>query len=355
VADSCFISYYNTINSCGDSAENSFNAILNGCSGLAQPEDKIRQKYGVHIAGIINNRKRDDLAYGLIEELIINTQNSGIKNMPEMCIIASGFVGAGTGRLINKDFLLRIKSRFPFIRNILINTNACAAGNYAVNMACALINSDVAGSVAVIGIDIVNEFVIAGFESMKNHAYNLSIPFSSNSEGMCVGEGAGILVVSKDRSETVKYAEIAGTGFSSDPNGITGMDKSGFGIELCYERLTNSSGMIDRDTVICSHGTGTRLNDRIESFFISEKFSNNPVVSLKGIIGHTLGGSAVIETALMLEAMQKSVIPQADCPSPIDDRLKLVKKNTNVRINGFIKNSFGFGGVNSAVYYRRII
>jgi 3-oxoacyl-[acyl-carrier-protein] synthase II len=203
-----------------------------------------------------------------------------------------------------------------------------------------------------------------GFDILKTLAHdydnidNANCPFDKKRNGFLFSEGGSAVLVIEEMLHAQKrgaeiIAEIRGYEESCDANSIIMMDKSGFSIINMIENVINSAG-IKKEHVnyINSHGTGTVLNDEVESEIIEKVFGNRVLVnSTKSLLGHTLGASGAIEAAVTaLSIKNKTTHICKNLKEPIRD-LNFVTEVREYDIKTAISESFGFGGHNAVLVF----
>jgi len=199
----------------------------------------------------------------------------------------------------------------------------------------------------------------------NEHPAEASRPFDLNRDGFVMGEGAGILVLeeyehAKRRGAKI-YAELVGYGMSGDAHHITAPAPEGEGAQRCMKMaLEVGSVPLDQVDYINAHGTSTGLNDKYESIAIGKVFGSHAfklaVSSTKGVTGHCLGAAGGIEAVLTVLAMHRSLIPPTanlhtpDPECPLDYTPLKARERT---LRFALSNSFGFGGTNGTVAFKR--
>ncbi len=213
---------------------------------------------------------------------------------------------------------------------------------------------------------------VAGFASAKALSFrnddpsSASRPFDAERDGFVIGEGAGVLVLetlesAQSRGATI-HAEIIGYGTTCDAHHITSPTPGGIGGAEAM-RLALNDGGLDTDSVdyINAHGTSTPANDSNESAAIKKVFGARakeiPVSSTKSMTGHLLGGSGGIEAVACVLALQHDVIPPTinySNPDPDCDLDYVPNTARESNLNVVLSNSFGFGGHNVCLAFRRM-
>jgi len=246
---------------------------------------------------------------------------------------------------------------------------ACAAGTHAIADAAKAIIVGTADKMLVVGAEsAICPVGIGGFAAMKalsrrnDDPKTASRPFDADRDGFVMGEGAGALVLESyddavARGATI-YGELIGFGESGDANHITTptMDGPLRAMKGAYKMAGEPN--ID---YINAHGTSTPVNDKNETAAIKEllggKESCPPVSSIKGQIGHCLGAAGAIEAVVCLMAMRDGVLPPTINHTTPDENCDLDYITTGARkadINITMSNSFGFGGTNGVVIFKKI-
>lgn len=240
--------------------------------------------------------------------------------------------------------------------------SACASGTHAIGQAAQLIRSG-ATKVAMTGgaEACISPGTILGWEALRVLSSDTCRPFSSNRSGLVLGEGAAMLVLEAWDHATARGATILGEvlGFAgnADAGDLTSpdMDNAAAAIELAIRDAGMVPGSIG---YINAHGTGTTMNDTIESAAIRKVFGESPppVSSSKAVLGHTLGAAGALEAAVTVLALREQVLPPtANCTEP-DYQLGVDMVPEGPRRATFdaaISNSFAFGGLNAVLVLGR--
>lgn len=249
----------------------------------------------------------------------------------------------------------------------LSSVTACAAGTHAISEATKTIMLGGADRMLVVGAEsAICGVGIGGFASMKALSTNnenpqeASRPFDSDRNGFVMGEGAGALVleeyeVAKQRGARI-YGEIIGFGESGDANHITTPVIDGPARAMRAALAMANNPKVD---YINAHGTSTPANDKNETAAIKDVFGANvPLVSsIKGQIGHCLGAAGSIEAVVTLMAMRDSILPPTinyATPDSDCDLDYIPNKARAMDVNVAMSNSFGFGGTNGVVLFRKV-
>lgn len=215
---------------------------------------------------------------------------------------------------------------------------------------------------------------IGGFNAM--HALSTrnespetaSRPFDATRDGFVLGEGAGALILeeyehAKKRGAKI-YAEVVGGGMSSDAYHMTAPHPDGIGVERVMINCLNDAGITpDQVDAINTHGTSTPLGDVAELKAISKIFGEHTntinINSTKSMTGHLLGAAGAIEAIASILAMENSLVPPTINHTTVDDNidpsLNLTLNKAQAReINIAMSNTFGFGGHNACVLFKKL-
>ncbi|EAL1770920.1 beta-ketoacyl-ACP synthase II [Campylobacter jejuni] len=392
------------INALGLDKESSFKAICNGESGVNKITLFDATDFPVQIAAEVKNFDPLEVVDGKEVKKIDRFIQLGIKAAREAMQDAGfseeldkeefGIVSAsGIGGLpnIEKNSII-CSERGPrkispfFIPSALVNmlgglisiehglkgpniscVTACAAGTHAIGEAYKSIALGNAKKMLVIGAEAaICPVGIGGFASMKalstrnEDPQHASRPFDKERDGFVMGEGAGALVFeeyeeAKKRGATI-YAELIGFGESADAHHITSPTLDG--PLRAMKKALNMAGNPKVD-YINAHGTSTPVNDKNETAAIKELFGNNiPLISsTKGQTGHCLGAAGAIEAVVSVMALRDGVVPPTINQLVKDDECDLdyipnISRKVDLKV--VMSNSFGFGGTNGCVVFKKV-
>lgn len=245
-------------------------------------------------------------------------------------------------------------------------TTACAAGTHAIGNAARLVASGrctvaVAGGAEAVMVEIAE----SGFRNMTALSNtDVSRPFDTDRDGFVMGEGAGILILEDwdhavARGATI-YAEVIGAASTADAHHITAPDPEGNGAVRCMEiALADADITPDQVSHINAHGTSTPLNDLAESVAVRRVFGDSapPVTSVKGHLGHSLSAAGALEGVVSVLTLRNQVIPPTAGTKNVDPAIGLDVVTGAPRPGNYdiiLSNSFGFGGHNGSVIFRRV-
>lgn len=276
--------------------------------------------------------------------------------------------------------LINLASGHVSIRNGLKGPNhsvvtACATGTHAIGDAARLIAFGDADMMVAGGAEAaVNRLGVGAFAAARalcttynDHPTEASRPFDTARDGFVIGEGAGIVVLEEYESARARgariYAEVIGYGLSGDAHHITApADDGDGGFRAMQMALKNAGITPDQVDYINAHGTSTQLGDAIEAGAVKRLFANNlktlAMSSTKSAVGHALGAAGAIEAIFTIKAIETGTLPPTlnlTNPDPACDGLNLVPNIAQQKtVHIGLSNSFGFGGTNASIIFRKI-
>lgn len=268
-----------------------------------------------------------------------------------------------------------ISMKYGFRGPNYCTVSACASSTNALIDALFLVRYGKAVAIVVGGSEAaIIEPGIGGFNSMQaistnNENYKTaSRPFDVSRDGFVMGEGAGALIV-EEYEHAVKrganiYAEFAGGGLSADAYHLTAPHPEGLGARLVMQRALDDAGIRPEEVdYINAHGTATPLGDISEASAIIQLFGDHAfklnISATKSMTGHLLGAAGAIEAIATILAIRDQVVPPTinleNIDPQLDPRLNLTPNKAQYRtVNTAISNTFGFGGHNSSVVFKKV-
>ncbi|QIF04111.1 beta-ketoacyl-[acyl-carrier-protein] synthase family protein [Roseimicrobium sp. ORNL1] len=247
---------------------------------------------------------------------------------------------------------------------LTIIANACASGANAIGQAFRLVKTGRARRALAGGYDALAHMVFAGFDSLQALSTTLPRPFDAHRDGLALGEGAALVTLERLDDALARganiLAEISGYGASTDLHHLTQPHPQGDAALLSMTRASAEAGVTpDMIQYINSHGTGTPLNDAAEGAAIQRwagvDVGRIMVSSTKSAIGHLLGGAGAVEAVICLLAMREGFVP-ASCNIETLDPIctfDLVRQPREAQLDYTLTNSFGFGGANATLIFRK--
>ena len=395
----------------GTGVAKNWDALTAGRSGITTI-DRIPniESYSSRIAGQVTDfraedfieakeiKKMDRFIHYAMGAASMAMEDSGLKIDPEFAeavgvIIGVGMCGletleatkeallAGGPRKISPFFIPKVISnlapghiaiRFGAKGINLTPTSACASGTHAIGEAFHLIRRGLQEAVIAGGAEAaITPLGVGGFAAMKalstrnDEPERASRPFDKDRDGFVIGEGSGVIIL-EERERAVKrgakiYAELIGYGANGDAHHMTAPSPEGEGAARCMRLALQDAGIAPSEVdYINAHGTSTEYNDANESTAIKNVFGEHAarlaVSSTKSMTGHLLGAAGAVEGAYSVLALRHGVIPPTinyDTPDPVCDLDYVPNKARKTDIKIVLSNSFGFGGTNACVIFRR--
>lgn len=251
-------------------------------------------------------------------------------------------------------------------------TSACASGNNAIGEAFHLIRRGLQDVVIAGGAEsAITPLGVGGFSAMKalstrnDEPERASRPFDKGRDGFIIAEGSGVLIL-EEREKAIKrgakiHGEVIGYGANGDAHHITAPAPEGEGAARCMRLALKDAGVAPSDIdYINAHGTSTEYNDANETQAIKKVFGEHafklPVSSTKSMTGHLLGAAGAVEGVFSVLALGHGIIPPTinyENPDPDCDLDYVPNQARRADIRVALSNSFGFGGTNACVIFRR--
>jgi len=257
-----------------------------------------------------------------------------------------------------------------------ITASACASSSNALADAFNLIRLGKANAIVAGGAEAaICETGVGGFNAMKalstrnDEPEKASRPFSASRDGFVMGEGAGCLILeelehAKARGAKI-YAEMVGAGMSADAHHITASHPEGLGAKLVMENALEDAGLKPEDIdYINVHGTSTHVGDISEVKAIKDVFGEAAyklnISSTKSMTGHLLGAAGAVEAMVAVLSVQNDIVPptinheEDDKDPDIDYNLNFTFNKAQKRpVRAALSNTFGFGGHNACVVFKK--
>ncbi|MEO5359606.1 MAG: beta-ketoacyl-ACP synthase II [Nitrospirota bacterium] len=396
----------------GIGVEKSWNAAIAGVSGIGRITRYNDPNLPVQIAGEVKDfvpedyihpkevKKMDRFIHFAMAASEMALNDSGLKITEENAERVGVLIGSGIGGLpaiehYHKAYLEgghRKVSPF-FIPMLIINlaagnvslrygakgpnsavATACASGNHAIGDAYKIIKRGEADAMIAGGTEsVISPLAVAGFTIMKalsrrNDApEKASRPFDIDRDGFVMGEGAGIVILESLESAQERgariYAELCGYGMSSDAYHITTPSIDGDGAYRCMRAaLKDAQIQPEQINYINAHGTSTKFNDELETMAIKKLFKGHAyklaISSTKSMTGHLLGAAGGVEAVFSVLSICDNIIAPTinlDNPDPLCDLDYTPHKARKADIEYALSNSFGFGGTNACIVFKRTI
>ena len=397
----------------GGSAEESWQNLLAGKSGITTIDHFDTTAFSVKIAGLVKNfdpeawgisrkdeRKMDKfIQYGIAAGLMA-MNDSGFEVTDENRSRIGVMVGSGIGGLgLIEQNILGLAAKGPkgispfFVPSTIINmvsghlsilrglrgpnlasVTACASGTHAIGISARLIAYGDADIMVCGGSEKAStQMGIGGFSALKalsnrnDEPEKASRPWDVDRNGFVLGDGAGILVLeeyehAKARGAKI-YAELVGFGMSGDAFHMTATPEDGIGARLAMEAALRDAGIQPSEVnYINAHGTSTHVGDISELRAVKAIFGDAPantcMSSTKSMTGHLLGAAGAIEAVITVMAVRDQICPPTinlDNPDPEVGDFNLVPHVAQEHDIAYaLTNSFGFGGTNGSLLFKRV-
>ncbi len=397
----------------GNSAQESWENLVNGKSGISTIEHFDTSAFSVKIAGLVKGfnamdfgiTKKDErkmdmfIQYGIAAGLMA-LEDSGLQITEENASRIGTMVGSGIGGLgLIEQNIKALVEKGPrgispfFVPSTIINmvsghlsilkglrgpnlatVTACASGTHAIGLSARLIACGDADVMVCGGSEKAStEMGIGGFSALKalstrnDEPERASRPWDIDRDGFVLGDGAGILVLeeyehAKARNAKI-YAELVGFGMSGDAYHMTATAEDGAGAQLSMANAIKDAGISPSDiNYINAHGTSTHVGDLSELRAVKALFGEAPantcMSSTKSMTGHLLGAAGAIETIITVMAVHDGICPPTinlENPDPEVGDFNLVPNVAQKRdIQYALTNSFGFGGTNGSLIFKKI-
>jgi 3-oxoacyl-[acyl-carrier-protein] synthase II len=394
----------------GVGLENVWQAILGGTSGIAlitrfdtsrhdskiggevkdfNPEDYISQKelrrmdIFIQYALAATKIATTDAALDMTKEdgeragVVVGT---GLGGLPVLEKFHSVLLERGPGRispffipmLIANEASGHVAIQYGMKGPNLCVVTACATGAHSIGEAFRIIQYGDADMMVAGGTEAnLTPLTVGGFNAMKalstrnDEPQKASRPFDKDRDGFVIAEGAGIVIM-EELEHAVRrgakiYAEIVGYGYNGDAFHITAPCEDGNGAIRCMRLALKDAGIQPEDIdYINAHGTSTDMNDAIETRAIKTVFGQAaykiPVSSTKSMTGHLLGAAGAVEAIFSILALRDQICPptiNCDNPDAECDLDYVPHKARKHEMRTAMSNSFGFGGTNAVLVFRR--
>jgi 3-oxoacyl-[acyl-carrier-protein] synthase II len=388
----------------------SWEAMLAGISGIGKITQFDASTFPTKIAGEIDDfdaekwieskeiKKMDRFIHLGLAASQIAVDDSGLVIDQSNAERVGVIVGAGMGGLpaiekFHKVFLEKGVRRITpfFIPMLIINmasghismrfgakgpnsaaVTACATGSHSIGDAFRIIQHGDADAMIAGGTEsVITTLGVGGFNAMKalstrnDEPQRASRPFDIDRDGFVMGEGSGVLIIEELEHARARgariYAELVGFGMSADAYHMTTPAPEGEGAARCMRAALRDGGVAPEEVgYINAHGTSTKYGDELESMAIKTVFGDHAyklcVSSTKSMTGHLLGAAGGVEAAVSVLSIYEGQVPPTinlDNPDPECDLDYVPHKSRKVDVTCALSNSFGFGGTNACLLFRK--
>lgn len=376
-----YLSYNNIISSLGFDSESVVDAIANQQSGLELINDKSLFHLPI-CASVIDKNQLEKASnqlnlnegYSKLEKMMILSlttvlDESNIKLDESVGLIISTTKGnidalepnstIPKERAYLSELGKVIKNHFGFKNDAIVVSNACVSGVLAISIANRYLQQNVYEHVFIVSGDLISEFVVSGFNSFLALSTAPCKPYSSNRAGINLGEVAASVLVSSNKNNLTKESvTLLSDATYNDANHISGPSRTGEGLYLSISKAMNEANLKAQDIdYISAHGTATPFNDEMEAIALNRLgLQDVPLNSLKGYFGHTLGASGLLETIIGMHSLSRNELFASAGFSTlgVSKPINIIKKTTTKTLSIFLKTSSGFGGCNTAAFFKKV-
>lgn len=395
----------------GNTVDETWKGICEGRSGIAPITHFDVSAFSTRFGGSIRNfdvteyipakeaRRLDKFLHYGVAAGIQAVRDAGLQDAPYAPLRVGVAAGSGIGGITSiEDTLHTIDKSGPrkispfFVPGAIINmisgtlsimfnfqgpnlaiTTACTTGTHNIGIAARLIAHGDADAMVVGGAEMATSPVgLGGFcaaralSTRNEDPEHASRPWDAERDGFVLSDGAGLLVLEEYAAAHKRgakiYAEIIGFGMSGDAHHITSPPEDGRGAAACMQNALRDAGLpADAVQYINAHGTSTPAGDLAETLAIRSVFGAHAdkvaVSSTKSMVGHLLGASGAVEAIFSVLSLRDQIAPPTinmEHPGPGCDLDYVPNVARSMPMQVAISNSFGFGGTNGSLVFRRI-
>jgi 3-oxoacyl-[acyl-carrier-protein] synthase-1 len=356
-----YLKYGTIISSLGIGIDEHLSAFNTNISGVQKMDGSGFNKENWFLGKIegLQGNRFEDLLRKSCKELIKNTTVELLTSDRTLVIVSS--TKADIDALPNDMFQSTrdiLKTSLAIAHKPIIISNACISGVLAINTAAEYLATNRYDDIIIIGIDVLSDFVVFGFQSLFAMSDERAKPFDAARKGISLGEACGIVILSTKKGPEFSV-EYCGGASSNDANHISGPSRTGEGLVRAVERTFERTGL-KADTIdfVSAHGTGTLYNDEMESIAFNRLGLNTvPLNSMKAYFGHTLGAAGVIEVMMCMLSIEHSTLFKSleYTNQGTSSALNVIEKNSQLPINLVLKTASGFGGGNAALILKKAV
>ncbi len=394
----------------GTGVEKTWDAICRGESGIGHITRFDTTDFPTKIAGEVKDfnpadyidkkeiKKMDTFIHYALASAIMAVDDAKLKITDENSERVGVLVGAGLGGLPSieryHDVYLKegVRRISPFFIPMLIANlasgqisirfgakgpnscvvTACATGTHAIGDAYKIIQRGDADAMIAGGAEsVITPLAVGGFcaaralSTRNGEPQRASRPFDKDRDGFVMGEGAGVVILEEmefaRRRGAKIYAEVAGYGMNGDAHHITSPPPGGEGAVRCMKLALKDGGVSPNEVdYINAHATST-FADSLETQAIKTVFAEHAyklaVSSTKSMIGHLLGAAGGVEAIFSILAINRGILPPTinyETPDPECDLDYVPNRHRKADVRAAMSNSFGFGGTNAAIIFKRV-
>lgn len=385
-------------------------SALDGKSGIGEISAFDASNYTTRIAGEIDfdpenyfvkrdARKMDRFTQFAVVASLEALKNAGLEINDQNSERIGVIIGSGIGGITTLEQQLRVldavgpRKISPYVVPMMISNlaagqvsivigakgtsycpvSACASGSHAIGEAVQAIKRGIVDVVVCGGSEApITSLSVGGFCAIRalstrnSEPQRASRPFDKDRDGFVIAEGSGVVVIESEEFARKRganvYCEIAGYGTTADAFHIVQPDTSGSGASRAMGMAIEDSGSVPTDIdYINAHGTSTPYNDMLETLAIKKVLGDHArnilISSTKSMTGHLLGAAGGLEAVYCALTIREGIAPPTinlESPDPECDLNYVPNKPVKKKINCAMSNSFGFGGQNASLLFRRL-
>lgn len=395
----------------GNTAEESWEAVINGKSGIGMLTRLDSDQFPVKVAAQVKDfniedyiekkdaRKMDRFTHYALASSIMAMKDAGLEELDDELALRTGvWIGSGIGGMeTHEQQFLTFQERgyrrvSPFFVPMMIpdmasgqvsihfgakainscTVTACASGTNSIGDAFEVIRRGEADVMIAGGAEApITTMAVAGFCANKALSLNpdpatASRPFDAERDGFVIGEGAGIIILEEYEHAVARgakiYAELVGYGSTGDAHHITAPAPKGEGAARAMVQALEQSGIEpNKIDYINAHGTSTPYNDQFETMAAKTVFGDHAtklaISSTKSMTGHLLGAAGGLEAIFTVKTLKEGIIPPTTNyvnPDPECDLDYVVNEARKSDVGYAMSNSLGFGGHNASLIFKKI-
>ncbi|MCZ2257227.1 beta-ketoacyl-ACP synthase II [Sporosarcina sp. G11-34] len=395
----------------GNTAEESWESVINGKSGIGKLTRLDSDKFPVKVAAQVKDfdiedyiekkdaRKMDRFTHYALAASIMAMKDAGLEELNEELGLRTGvWIGSGIGGMeTHEQQFLTFQERgyrrvSPFFVPMMIpdmasgqvsihfgakainscTVTACASGTNSIGDAFEVIRRGEADVMIAGGAEApITTMAVAGFCANKALSLNpdpatASRPFDAERDGFVIGEGAGIIILEEYDHAVARgakiYAELVGYGSTGDAFHITAPAPKGEGAVRAMTQALEQGGVApEKIDYINAHGTSTAYNDEFETMAAKTVFGDHArklaMSSTKSMTGHLLGAAGGLEAIFTVKAIKEGIIPPTTnyvTPDPECDLDYVLNEAREANVDYAMSNSLGFGGHNATLVFKKV-
>ena len=360
----------NVISPLGMTTAENYQALREGRSALRRYASYSGRKEDDYVASRFSEEQRKKLMVGGLtwfESLLYNSITKALEECSidvgsKETLLVVSTTKANIENLSSENYynqfpaesVQRVANAIGITTKPLVVCNACISGVAALVTAQRLLNLGSYNTAIVAGCDVINHFVVSGFQSLKAMSPEACRPFDIERIGLNLGEAVATLILSTENLNNAKWQIVNGA-IRNDAYHISSPSPKGEGCANAIKYVTEN---IDLSSIaaVNVHGTATMYNDQMESKAIDAAgLSDVPINTLKGYFGHTLGASGILETVITMHSIENGELLATRGFSEIgvSGKVKISAYPTKVAQQSFVKIISGFGGCNAAILCSR--